>query len=237
MKYQKLSLYINGENIETEKYLPVFHKFTGEKIAEISKAERTDVTRAVSSAEDVFKNNPLTPYKRYEILLKASELLTEDRESFEQLLIEEVGKTKKDAIGELDRTISTLLISAEEAKKISGEMVPLEGQENSENKLGFTIRVPKGVIGAKSLALELAPYNVRVNVINPGPAETPMIGKFLKGNPDEIDDAKKSVFIDSVPLGRLIQPDDIASAALYLASDHASIVTGTVLNVDGGRGV
>lgn len=90
---------------------------------------------------------------------------------------------------------------------------------------------------SKSLALELAPYNVRVNVINPGPAETPMIGKFLKGNSDEMDDAKKSVFIDSVPLGRLIQPDDIARAALYLASNHASIVTGTVLNVDGGRGI
>jgi len=186
MKYQNLSLYINGENVETEKYLPVFHKFTGEKIAEISKAERQDVTRAVSSAEDVFKNNPLTPYRRYEILLKASELMKEDRESFEQLLIEEVGKTKKDAIGELDRTISTLLISAEEAKKISGEMVPLEGQENSENKLGFTIRVPKGVIGAITpfnypLLLgthKIAPALAAGNTIVVKPATTTPISTF-----------------------------------------------------------
>lgn len=186
MKYQKLSLYINGENVETEKNIPVFHKFTGEKIAEISKAERPDVTRAVSSAEDVFKNTPLTPYRRYEILLKASELLTVDRESFEQLLIEEVGKTKKDAIGELDRTISTLLISAEEAKKISGEMVPLEGQENSENKLGFTIRVPKGVICAITpfnypLLLgthKIAPALAAGNTIVVKPATTTPISTF-----------------------------------------------------------
>jgi len=93
------------------------------------------------------------------------------------------------------------------------------------------------IILSKSLALELAPFNIRVNVINPGPAETPMIGKFLKGNPEEINEATKSVFIDSVPLGRLVQTHDIARAALYLASDHSQIVTGAVLNVDGGRGI
>lgn len=153
MKYQKLSLYINGEFQDTKEYIPVFHKFTGEKIAEISKAEKIDVTRAVKLADDVFRKNPLSSYQRYEILLKASELVKENRESFEQLLIEEVGKTKKDAIGELDRTISTLRISAEEAKRIGGEIVPLDGQENSDNKLGFTIRVPKGVIGA------ITPFN------------------------------------------------------------------------------
>ena len=153
MKYQELSLYINGEFIKTEKNIPVYHKFTGVKIAEISKAEQSDVSNAVNLADKVFRENPLSAYQRYEILLKASELVKENREDFEQLLIEEVGKTKKDAIGELDRTISTLLISAEEAKRITGEIVPLDGQENSDKKIGFTIRVPKGVIGA------ITPFN------------------------------------------------------------------------------
>ncbi|HET6551220.1 MAG TPA: SDR family oxidoreductase [Solirubrobacter sp.] len=82
-----------------------------------------------------------------------------------------------------------------------------------------------GVIGlARALAVELAP-DVRVNVINPGPANTPMLGGFgFDSDPAE-----------ALPLKRLIEPDDIAGAAAYLASDDARAVTGAVFNVDGGR--
>jgi 3-oxoacyl-[acyl-carrier protein] reductase len=89
----------------------------------------------------------------------------------------------------------------------------------------------------KALAIELAEFGIRVNAINPGPANTTMLGKFVNGSDEEIDQQKKSVFINSVPLGRLIEPDDIAQAALYLCSDMSKSVTGTVLNVDGGRGI
>ncbi|MED1722644.1 SDR family oxidoreductase [Brevibacillus parabrevis] len=90
---------------------------------------------------------------------------------------------------------------------------------------------------SKALAIELAPYQIRVNVINPGPAETPMLGKFINGDEQEVEAGKKDIFISSVPLGMLIQPEDIAQAALYLASDLSKIVTGEVMNVDGGRGI
>lgn len=89
----------------------------------------------------------------------------------------------------------------------------------------------------RALALELAPYQIRVNAINPGPAETPMLGKFLKDDAATAEEQKKKVFLDSVPLGRLVQPEDVAWAALYLASDLAKMVTGEILNVDGGRGI
>ncbi|MBY0052586.1 SDR family oxidoreductase [Brevibacillus agri] len=90
---------------------------------------------------------------------------------------------------------------------------------------------------SKALAIELAPHHIRVNVINPGPAETPMLGKFINGDEAEVEAGKKDIFISSVPLGELIQPEDIAQAALYLASDLSKIVTGEVMNVDGGRGI
>lgn len=89
----------------------------------------------------------------------------------------------------------------------------------------------------KALALELAPFHIRVNAINPGPAETPMLGKFISGDDAAVETGKREIFISSVPLGTLIQPQDIAHAALYLASDLAKIVTGAILNVDGGRGI
>jgi 3-oxoacyl-[acyl-carrier protein] reductase len=89
----------------------------------------------------------------------------------------------------------------------------------------------------KALALELAPYRIRVNGINPGPAETPMLSKFMTGDEEKIERETKEIFINSVPLGALIQPDDIAQAALYLCSDAAKMVTGEIVNVDGGRGI
>src|SRR3954470_22138252 len=82
-----------------------------------------------------------------------------------------------------------------------------------------------GVVGlARALATELAP-DVRVNVINPGPANTPMLDHFgFESDPAQ-----------ALPLKRLIEPEDIAGAAVYLASDEASAITGAVFNVDGGR--
>lgn len=89
----------------------------------------------------------------------------------------------------------------------------------------------------KALAVELAPYQIRVNAINPGPAETPMLKKFINGDEASVNAGKKEIFINSVPLGALIQPEDIAHAALYLASDFSRMVTGEIMNVDGGRGI
>lgn len=86
----------------------------------------------------------------------------------------------------------------------------------------------------RALAGELAPMRVRVVAINPVAVDTPMFFGFI-GDRDEAE-ARKA-FTESIPLGRFAQPEDIANAALYLASDEASLVTGTILDVDGGRGV
>ncbi|WJQ81358.1 aldehyde dehydrogenase family protein [Brevibacillus brevis] len=153
MEARSYDLYIGGEWVKTESYIPVLHKYTGECIARIAKAEQQHVTEAVEAAWETFKSDKLTPFQRYKILLKASELMEERRDEMERSLIREVGKTRKDARNELDRTINTLRLSAEEAKKIHGEMIPLQATEGSENRLGFTIRVPKGVIGA------ITPFN------------------------------------------------------------------------------
>lgn len=91
----------------------------------------------------------------------------------------------------------------------------------------------------KALAIELAPSKIRVNCINPVAAETPMLAKFIEeqGATGEKFEVGRKRFIDTVPMGRLAQPEDVAYAALYLASDEASLVTGASLDVDGGRGI
>ena len=91
------------------------------------------------------------------------------------------------------------------------------------------------VIGlTKAVALELATSGIRVNCIAPGPADTPMLPSFMAEPGSE---AGRKAFIDSVPLGRFIRPEEIAAAAAYLASDDAAAVIGAVISVDGGRHV
>ncbi|MCX6774918.1 MAG: SDR family oxidoreductase [DPANN group archaeon] len=90
-----------------------------------------------------------------------------------------------------------------------------------------------GVIAlTKALALEYAPNKIRVNCICPGAIDTPMLRRFIDASPDP--KATEKQFTSMHPLGRLGQPEDIARAALFLASDSSSFITGHSLVVDGG---
>jgi 3-oxoacyl-[acyl-carrier protein] reductase len=87
------------------------------------------------------------------------------------------------------------------------------------------------IVTSRSMAAELAPDNIRVNVINPVAGETGMLPRFMGADTPEM----RAKFVATIPLGRLSQPSDIATAAVFLASDEAAFITGACLEVDGGR--
>lgn len=87
------------------------------------------------------------------------------------------------------------------------------------------------ITASKSMAVELAPDNIRVNALCPVAGETGMLHLFMGEDTPE----KRAQFQASIPLGRLSRPDDMAGAALWLASDEAAFITGVALEVDGGR--
>lgn len=87
---------------------------------------------------------------------------------------------------------------------------------------------------ARTLAVELAGENIRVNCLAPVATDTPMLNTFIG---DRDPEEGRAAFISTIPLGRLAAPSDVASAALYLASDEAAYITGAVLPVDGGRSI
>jgi 3-oxoacyl-[acyl-carrier protein] reductase len=91
----------------------------------------------------------------------------------------------------------------------------------------------KGAVNllSKSMAVELAPDKIRVCCIAPVAGETPLLTMFMGDDSPE----KRAAFKATIPLGRLSTPADIANAALFLASDDASMITGNVMEVDGGR--
>ncbi|MBI1733827.1 MAG: SDR family oxidoreductase [Candidatus Rokubacteria bacterium] len=100
---------------------------------------------------------------------------------------------------------------------------------------GQTYAMSKGAVItlAKALALEVAPHGVRVVAICPVATHTPMLPTFM--GKKEVDAEGLARYEATVPLGRLNQPEDLANAAVFLASDDAAMITGTTIEVDGGR--
>ena len=153
-----INMLIDGRRVAGEGTIPVHHKATGEVIAEIAAAGEAQVRAAVDAAERAFHEVQLSPYERYEIIMRAANLMRERREAFAEALSAEAGKPIRDARGEIDRAYQTLILSAEEAKRLRGETVPLAGAPGCERRMAFTIRRPLGVVCA------ITPFNFPVNL-------------------------------------------------------------------------
>ena len=87
------------------------------------------------------------------------------------------------------------------------------------------------ITATRSMAVELAGHNIRVNALNPVAGDTPMLATFLGDDTPE----NREKFLSTIPLGRFSTPQDLGAAAVFLCSDAASLITGVALEVDGGR--
>jgi 3-oxoacyl-[acyl-carrier protein] reductase len=116
----------------------------------------------------------------------------------------------------------------------SGVIINIGSTAGIRPRPGLTwYNASKGAVNllSKSMAVELAPDRVRVNCIAPVAGETPLLATFMGEDTPE----KRAAFKATIPWGRLSTPQDIANAALFLCSDEADMITGVVLEVDGGR--
>src|SRR5207249_2394749 len=95
--------------------------------------------------------------------------------------------------------------------------------------------VDDAVAGFGGLAVEVAPFHIRVNAVNPVAAETGFM-KTATGL-DKLPEELRKQLVTTIPLGRLTEPRDVAAAVLFLASDEAEFLTGVCLPVDGGRSI
>lgn len=152
-------LLVNGEWRTSDRPIPVMDKYRHEVIAELHGARASDVADAVGAADATYRAKPVPPYQRAEMLRKAAALLQERSDVVTSIYVAETGFTRKDAAVELARARDTLLLSAEEATRLTGETVPVEGTPGSENRVAFTLRVPVGVVCA------IAPFNAPLNTV------------------------------------------------------------------------
>src|SRR6266699_37824 len=151
-------LFVGGEWIETGDWLDVRSPYSGDVVGRVAKAGADETRRAIDAAETAMRK-PLPAHKRAEILVKVVAGIARRHEEAARLICAEAGKPIKTARVEASRAMSTYTFAAVEARKLAGEMVPMESAQAGEGKLGFTVRKPIGVVGA------ISPFNFPCNLV------------------------------------------------------------------------
>jgi acyl-CoA reductase-like NAD-dependent aldehyde dehydrogenase len=140
--------------------IDVIDKYTDEVIGTVPAASQEDVARATAAARAAFASWSETPaWKRSKILLRTAEGLAARQDEIATVIAREAGKAWKFAVAEVQRSVETFTFAAEEAKRIHGETVPMDASVFGENRVGYYVRTPLGVVGA------ITPFNFPLNLV------------------------------------------------------------------------
>jgi acyl-CoA reductase-like NAD-dependent aldehyde dehydrogenase len=148
-----------GERYTTTDFTEVRSPFDNALIGRIPVCTAADVDRAVEVAAAALRAGPMPQWKRAQILDLAAVRLAARRDEFAEIICREAAKPIKTARVEAERAVGTFQFAAAEARTLSGEMVALDAIPSGEGKLGFTLRLPIGVVGA------IAPFNFPLNLV------------------------------------------------------------------------
>jgi acyl-CoA reductase-like NAD-dependent aldehyde dehydrogenase len=151
-------LFVGGEWVETGDWLDVRSPYSGDVVGRVAKAGAEEARRAIDAAERAM-HEPLPAHRRAEILVRVAGALGRRHEEAARLISDEAGKPLKAARVEAARAMSTYTFAAVEARKLAGEMVPMDAAQAGEGKLAFTLRRPIGVVGA------ISPFNFPLNLV------------------------------------------------------------------------
>jgi acyl-CoA reductase-like NAD-dependent aldehyde dehydrogenase len=152
------ALLIDGERVETGEWTEVRSPYSGESIGRIAKGGAAETRRALDAADRVLRE-PLPAHERARILDAVARLLEERHAEAAELISAEAGKPLKAARVEALRAVSTYTFAAVEARKLTGEMVPMDASPAGAGKLAFTLRMPIGIVGA------ISPFNFPLNLV------------------------------------------------------------------------
>jgi acyl-CoA reductase-like NAD-dependent aldehyde dehydrogenase len=151
-------LFVGGEWIETGEWQDVRSPYSGDVVGRVARAGAAETRRAIEAAEEAMRE-PLPAHKRAEILVRVAGALGRRHEEAARQISDEAGKPMKAARVEASRAMSTYTFAAVEARKLAGEMVPMDAAQAGEGKLAFTLRRPIGIVGA------ISPFNFPLNLV------------------------------------------------------------------------
>ena len=150
--------FVDGEWIETGDWVEVRSPYSGEVVGRVAKSGAAETRRAIDAAERAMRE-PIPAHKRAEILVRVVSGLARRHDEVARLISDEAGKPMKAARVEAKRAMSTYTFAAVEARKLAGEMVPMDAAQAGEGKLAFTLRQPIGIVAA------ISPFNFPLNLV------------------------------------------------------------------------
>ncbi|MCH9655191.1 MAG: aldehyde dehydrogenase family protein [Planctomycetes bacterium] len=155
-----MKMFCAGQWQDTNQTINVTNPFDQSVVDTVPQGSQEDIARAVTVLEQGARiMKAMTPFDRAQILQKASELMLQRKEELARTISLEVGKILGESQVEAVRSAEVIRLSGEEARRMTGEMIPLEGNAGGQNKLGFTLRVPCGIVAA------ITPFNFPLNLV------------------------------------------------------------------------
>lgn len=155
-----MQMLIAGKWVDGNGTIPVINPFDNSEIDTVPRGMPADVDRAMAFAyEGAKKMRRISGYERYRLLMRAAALMEEQLEDLAETITREEGKIIAESRLEVARAAETMVCSAEEAKRLGSEVVPLDGASGGGNRFGFTLRVPCGVV------LAITPFNFPLNLV------------------------------------------------------------------------
>jgi acyl-CoA reductase-like NAD-dependent aldehyde dehydrogenase len=151
-------LLVGGEWLETGDWLEVRSPYSGEVLARVHQAGAAETRQAIDAAERAMQE-PLPAHKRAEILSRVAGYLGRRHDEVARLISDEAGKPMKAARIEATRAMSTYTFSAVEARRLAGDVIPMDASQSGEGKFAYTLRTPVGVVGA------ISPFNFPLNLV------------------------------------------------------------------------
>ena len=155
---QERKLLLDGEWIETGEWQDVDSPYSGQTVARVARAGAEHARKALDAAERAM-SSPLPAHERAAILDRVAELLKERHDEVAQTISAEAGKPMKAARVEAERAVSTYTMAAVEARRLTGEVVPMDASAAGVGKVAYTMRVPIGIVGA------ITPFNFPLNLV------------------------------------------------------------------------
>jgi acyl-CoA reductase-like NAD-dependent aldehyde dehydrogenase len=151
-------LFIDGDWVETGDWFDVLSPYDGSVVGRIARGGSDEARRAVDASERAM-SEPIPAHERAAILDRTARLVEERAEEIARTISAEAGKPMKAARVEVARATSTFTMAAVEARKLAGEVVPMDASPAGVGKLALTLRVPIGVVGA------ISPFNFPFNLV------------------------------------------------------------------------
>jgi acyl-CoA reductase-like NAD-dependent aldehyde dehydrogenase len=155
---QERKLLLDGEWIETGEWQDVNSPYSGEPVARIARAGAEHVRKALDAAERAM-SAPLPAHERAAILDRVAALLRDRHDEVARTISAEAGKPMKAARVEAERAVSTYTMAAVEARRLAGDVVPMDASAAGVGKIAYTMRVPVGIVGA------ITPFNFPLNLV------------------------------------------------------------------------